>query len=124
MLAKTILEQNFDDKDMVKRMAFTSSVTRIGNCGELAAVAAVAARELRGGKVEFFSVQYSSNEQNNHIFVVVNRKEGSDQSKPSSWGDKAIIIDPWREKVYQASDFNKSDEQGLTPIYQGNFPNE
>ncbi|MGQ3887654.1 hypothetical protein ACQUW5_01320 [Legionella sp. CNM-1927-20] len=40
-----------------------------------------------------------------HLFLVIGRKEGSDPTKPESWGECAYICDPWSNKVYPASQY-------------------
>jgi hypothetical protein len=40
-----------------------------------------------------------------HIFLVLNRAPGSDPSNPATWGQHAVICDPWSDKVYKASDY-------------------
>lgn len=123
-LSGTLFSQNYNDKETINTMASVSSIVKVGNCGELAAVAAVEARKIKFGRIDFCSVQYSTNEQNNHIFLILNKEDGSDINKPETWGDKALILDPWREKVYKAVDFNKNDEKGLKIKYEGTYRNE
>ncbi len=39
-----------------------------------------------------------------HVFLVVNMKQGANFEKPATWGNKAIIVDPWTQSVYRASE--------------------
>lgn len=49
-----------------------------------------------------------------HVFVVIGRKHGSTVSDPSTWGDTAVVIDPWHRngKVFFAKDFQQEMFRG------------
>lgn len=34
-----------------------------------------------------------------HAFVIIGRKPGSDTTNYATWGDDAVICDPWRDIV-------------------------
>lgn len=40
-----------------------------------------------------------------HVILVLNRNPASDPADPLSWGEHAVICDPWANKVYKASDY-------------------
>lgn len=40
-----------------------------------------------------------------HIFLVINRKEPCMSYDVSTWGDDAVICDPWSNNVYPAKDY-------------------
>lgn len=88
---------------------------KAGNCAEMACVAFVHARELGAKKVELFSVD-------NHLFVVVNRKNTSNDD-PRAWGDQCMIIDPWSKKSFPASEyFLHKEMKGEIPFLEGPLP--
>lgn len=59
-----------------------------------------------------------------HVLLVIGRKEGSDPSKPETWGENAYICDPWSNKVYPATDYLK-ETKNFYRINQenGNYTN-
>lgn len=46
----------------------------------------------------------------NHVFLVANLKEDAQIEKPSTWGSKAIVIDPWAQMVSYATEGIKKME--------------
>lgn len=40
-----------------------------------------------------------------HVLLVIGRQSGSDESDPLTWGQDAIIADPWANTVYPASEY-------------------
>lgn len=52
---------------------------------------------------------------NMHVFVVIGRKHGSTPSDPSTWGDTAVVIDPWHQNgkvFFAAKDFQREMYRG------------
>lgn len=48
--------------------------------------------------------QISFEEKNDdHVFVVMDRVEGSDINNPDTWGDNAVIVDAWSGLAFPAS---------------------
>jgi hypothetical protein len=47
---------------------------------------------------------------NSHIFLVLDRKTNSDPNDPSTWGDSAVICDPWAGKAFPATPAKISEE--------------
>lgn len=70
----------------------------LGNCSEKAAYAAVACAGRGLHPVEMFALQKAD-----HAFCVVGRDPGSRLDDPGTWGRDAVIIDPWLEEVYPAT---------------------
>lgn len=70
-----------------------------GNCGEQAAIAFMMLVDQR---VEPIDYMYCAGEGDDHVFVVIGRREGSDVSKydAQSWGPDAVVCDPWMGKAY------------------------
>lgn len=71
----------------------------IGNCSEKGAWAAIAAAGRGLHPVEFFALQEAD-----HAFCVVGRDPDSRLDDMRTWGRDAVIIDPWLEEVYPASE--------------------
>ncbi|HGK6652029.1 TPA: hypothetical protein ACJ5DZ_003124, partial [Legionella pneumophila] len=42
-----------------------------------------------------------------HCLIVIGRVSGSDPNDISTWGEEAVICDPWAEKAYPLSEFRK-----------------
>jgi hypothetical protein len=42
-----------------------------------------------------------------HMFLVIGRRPGSNPEDINSWGDEAIICDPWADKAYPPSQFKE-----------------
>lgn len=40
-----------------------------------------------------------------HVFLVIGRQVHSDPNDPLTWGDEAVICDPWSNKIYSAKDY-------------------
>lgn len=71
----------------------------IGNCSEKAAWAAIAAAGRGLHPVEFFALQKAD-----HAFCVVGRAPESRLDDMRTWGRDAVIIDPWLEEAYPATE--------------------
>ncbi|MFI5120122.1 MAG: hypothetical protein ACHQM4_06895 [Thermoanaerobaculia bacterium] len=70
-----------------------------GNCGEQAAIAFMMLVDKR---VEPIDYVFCAGEGDDHAFVVIGRREGSDVRKYSAqtWGPDAVVCDPWMGKAY------------------------
>jgi len=72
----------------------------LGNCFELAEHALdYFVSEVPDEKVEAEIFHISGSD---HAFLVVGRPPKSDPNDPSTWGKKAVICDPWANKVFYA----------------------
>jgi hypothetical protein len=65
-----------------------------GNCGEQSALAFVYLRNQKTFPLDWMEVNNYE-----HAFVIIGRKRGSDASNPATWGNEAVICDPWRDVV-------------------------
>jgi len=74
----------------------------IGNCEELATEAFFYLLKKKHPhlRVELMSFNKPGGD---HAFVVLGRKPGSDENDVSTWGDEAVICDPWARKIFPAS---------------------
>lgn len=73
----------------------------VGNCEELATVAFLTLiKNNYQGKIEFVAFQGVD-----HVFVVLNRPDGTDPTDWKTWGANTIILDPWINRVFRANEF-------------------
>jgi hypothetical protein len=73
----------------------------LGNCYELALMALYyVLKYCPNSNAEVYSI-----EGGDHAFLVIGRNASSDPSKPSTWGNKVYICDPWANEVYLASEY-------------------
>lgn len=75
----------------IKKMAVLAESAGFGNCGEMAAVAFVWLFE----KHYVRPLDYMECDVEDHAYVVLGRPRNSNTKDPSTWGDKAVICDPW-----------------------------
>lgn len=86
----------------------------VGNCGETSLISMLLWLEY----YEFLSsymfstrierLNLSGDSGADHAFLIINRTKGSDISDPSTWGEHAIICDPWQ---YTSFLVNGNDEK-------------
>ena len=73
----------------------------VGNCGELTHLLGLLLREYQ--PEDHIDIQYESlyiKGRGDHALIIINRDPGSDIKDLTSWGEQAIICDPWfRETV-------------------------
>jgi len=108
-----------EPKDMWKWLQKTSSKSidkKIGNCGEIAAVALTELVKLKV-KVPLEYVYVMDGTTMNavvpHVFAVIGRTGGANKDdlstnigRPSSWGADAVVCDPWDRVVYPAAKYD------------------
>jgi hypothetical protein len=86
------------------RVAAIAESAGCGNCGEQAALAFVHLyRELKVRPVHMMSRTGGVD----HAFVVIGRAAGSKDGDYKTWGDAAVVCDPWHGKAYAARDIPK-----------------
>jgi hypothetical protein len=78
-----------------------------GNCGEQAAIAFVHLSQLKVRPLD-----YMARTNADHAFVVIGRKEDSDQSNYRTWGSDCVICDPWAGAAFVAEDIPKKAYKG------------
>lgn len=81
----------------IEQLAERAERFRCGNCGELSAVAM---RKLMTMHVR--PLDYTSLSNGDHTFVVIDRLPNSRETDPLTWGDTAVVCDPWIRQAYQA----------------------
>ncbi|MFN8672200.1 MAG: hypothetical protein U0457_09005 [Candidatus Sericytochromatia bacterium] len=86
---------------------------RFGNCQEVASVAGQYLKEMGIKDVEFFGKP-------NHAFIVIGRDQNSNAYDPSSWGDRAVVCDPWYGETFPAKElpFRQNNDGEMPQITQ------
>jgi len=79
----------------VRASSFASTLMQAGNCAGQAAVARMYLRE-RG----VFNVDYVYLENGDHVFLIIGRAKNSNIEDPTTWGENAVICDPWANTCY------------------------
>lgn len=73
--------------------------SKLGGCLHYAVLVADAVIKMGiGARAECFEIVMGD-----HVFVVIDRKEGSDENDPRAWGDAAVVVDARSGEVYPAS---------------------
>ncbi len=83
---------------------YFSKQQRSGNCSEYSDLALEHIAEHHPTThAEVFHI-----EGGDHVFLVLGRDKNSNPSNPKTWGKNAVFCDPWANKVYPASDYQKN----------------
>lgn len=81
------------------RVAILSQM-KVGNCEELMIMAFEFVLKNAAIYAEGYCVIGGD-----HAFLLLNREPGSDACDPATWGEAAVICDPWANRVYKASEY-------------------
>ncbi|HAU1574335.1 TPA: hypothetical protein JBI85_11355 [Legionella pneumophila] len=73
-----------------------------GNCGEQAQTAFCFLQSRRVAPLDYCQTSIGE-----HCLIVIGRVSGSDPNDISTWGEEAVICDPWAEKAYPLSEFRE-----------------
>jgi len=87
--------------DTLDRIAQHVHNAQAGCCTTMAyaATAEMLKNNHENERVEIVSRRGHRGHQSSHCVVVVGRAEDSELSNPSTWGAKAIVIDPWKASL-------------------------
>jgi hypothetical protein len=85
------------DYSYVKNISSVAHKLGSGNCGENAALSAVMLANYGVSPVETFSIP-------GHSFAVIGRDPSSEMTDPKTWGNTAVIVDPWNNIVVPVKD--------------------
>jgi hypothetical protein len=89
--------------DNYKIISESAIENKFGNCLEQSCVAYTFLREQKNIiKVDKASIQGGGGD---HAFVIIGRIPDSQIDVVETWGEKAVICDPWADEFYPASDF-------------------
>ena len=95
------LDKSIDD---FYASTYFSKQQRSGNCSEYSDLALeYIAEHHPTSHAEVFHI-----EGGDHVFLVLGRDKNSNPSNPDTWGSNAAFCDPWANKVYPASDYQKN----------------
>jgi hypothetical protein len=81
-------------KIYMEKSASAGELYGCGNCGEQSAIAFVYLRGLKTFPLDWMEVDDFK-----HAFVIIGRARGSDTHNFATWGEDAVICDPWRDVV-------------------------
>jgi hypothetical protein len=84
-------------------VAGAAEATGCGNCGEQSATAFVYLLDHGVRPPDWMALQ----DPGDHAFVVIGRLRNSIESEPETWGDRAIVCDPWKGKVYSPRELRR-----------------
>ncbi|HHF0526988.1 TPA: hypothetical protein ACTUT5_003839 [Legionella anisa] len=112
---KRLASSTLEDKHWVRfeTTVEVSSESHFGSCHELAFQALDYILKANSEiNAEIFSIQRAASDidSGDHEFLVLNRKQPSDPKRPETWGDDAVICDPWANKVYAAKEYRSQLE--------------
>ena len=79
---------------VIEKTAAAAEAYGCGNCGEQSAIAFVYLRRQKTFPLDWMEVNDYE-----HAFVIIGRKRGSDTTDARTWGDEAVVCDPWRDVV-------------------------
>lgn len=106
-------KSDYTNKERLESMTKRLAQWGIGNCSDLSqAVVALlmhypsqgfAELNLPGIETSVIIETFSINN-DDHEFVVINRKADSDINNPTTWGEDVIIIDSWLGECYMLND--------------------
>ena len=85
----------------IKKMAAFSQEFRSGTCLEMAAIGFTHCIMLQ------IPVEYFLSEPRSHAFLVLGRDAESKPGDFRTWGSRAVVCDPWANKVYPASEISQ-----------------
>ena len=76
----------------LEKSADAAQLYGCGNCGEQSAIAFVYLRQQKTFPLDWMEVNDYE-----HAFVIIGRRRGSDPADFRTWGDEAVVCDPWRD---------------------------
>lgn len=90
------------DKHIIYWIAEMAKSTGCGNCGEQSAIAF---EYLDENGIR--PLDWMSRKNGDHAFVVIGRSKDSDPEKYATWGNVAVVCDPWMGASYPALEIAK-----------------
>lgn len=105
-----ILNDSITPENNRKRMQ-TFELLKGGFCGDLAQFTIAIIREKAGNEVTVELVQTKD-----HECMVIGRSPDSDRSDITTWGESAVICDPWARLIYPAAEF-LNHQKGASILY-------
>jgi hypothetical protein len=97
----------------LRKAAATAEAAGCGNCGTNAAVAFMWLYDNGIFPIDYMSgFEFERKTGVDHAFVVIGREDASDQRDPKTWGDSAVVCDPWDDKYFRAAEFRDKMYKG------------
>ncbi|KTD48334.1 Uncharacterised protein [Legionella quateirensis] len=119
-------KSDYTIKERVESITKRLAQWGIGNCSDLSQAAigllmhypsqGFAELNLPGIKTSV-SIETFSIDNDDHEFVVINRKADSDINNPKKWGDDVVILDPWVGECYMLNDALSGSRKTLSVEY-------
>jgi len=69
-------------------------------------------------------IEYVVFDKSCHQLIVIGRDKKSSPCDPNTWGNDAVICDPWARKVYKVSDLKKVRETSKIAFVEPTYNNE
>jgi hypothetical protein len=92
--------ESFETERYLRFLAGAAESTGCGNCGEQSALAFSYLMDRGIHPLDWMALQSPGD----HAFVVIGRLQKSNESEPVTWGERAIVCDPWKGMVYPPRD--------------------
>jgi len=96
-----IMEGVIDDSKIRRAAAYALSYG-CGNCGEHAVIAFTFLMDHGVKPLDFMEL---FDNRPRHNFVVIGREVDSEPAKYGTWGENAVVCDPWDRNVYPAREY-------------------
>jgi hypothetical protein len=88
-----------------KTLANLAARGKAGNCQEQSAVALMYLIVAGyAGPLEIFGLDKEERRDGDHFFLVMGRSPRSKVASVATWGDAAVVCDPWNSEVYAANE--------------------
>lgn len=103
----------YSSKERNETIALRLAQWGIGNCSDLAQAAMAMLMhyptqgfdELKLSSIETtIPVEIVTLQNDDHEFIVINRKAGTNLNNPNTWGHDVVILDPWLRECYLLDD--------------------
>ena len=120
-------EEIIDPKDKVKAQATYTRQYKVGNCEYQASLAFEYLKEIGAKPLDIvFFAPFENNDRKpvktlgkaatenvrpDHVFVVIGRPNGTDATTYTTWGNDAVICDPWARRAYFARNLEFESER-------------
>ena len=126
---------NIPYEDYIQRLLMDLKESKLANCGEMADIAQYLLKK-EGIETERISMKIMIKRDklrpglSDHTFLIMNIADDADFTNPKTWGNEAILIDPWfgiakrshmaLKQIYELMNVNNKKETPVFRIY--NYP--
>lgn len=102
-------DKSYDGTPYIWKDAARAIKHGCGNCGEHAAVAFMFLHAQKIRPIDFMALP----KPRDHNFVIIGRASNSDPKDYLTWGDEAVVCDPWDKKAFIAKEIPAKLHGGL-----------